>query len=148
LIRTASLGEYSKEYILSLEKIIDENGCWRSQHSSNSAGQVQISIDNHLYVLSRVVMCLWHDIKYDNQKVIARHKCNNRWCFNYEHIIPGTDSENQLDAVKAGTHYNASKTCCPKCKGLYTRIKTRRNGILIKERYCKACARDRKKNES
>lgn len=143
----ARVGEYSKKYILNLNKSIDSNGCWRSTHVANTAGQIQVSIEGHFYVLSRVVMCLWYNIDYYNYKVLARHLCNNGVCFNPDHIVPGTDSENQFDAVKAGTHFNASKECCPKCNGPYTKIRTRRNGKYVIERYCKYCSMMRRRKK-
>ncbi len=143
--RTAQIGEFTKEYINSISKTIDENECWESEHTPNTAGQVQISINGHLYVLSRVVMCLWNDISYYDNKIITRHKCNNRICFNPDHVIPGNDSENQLDAVKAGTHHNASKTNCSKCGGPYSKTKTRKNGKFLWQRYCKYCSMMRRR---
>jgi hypothetical protein len=42
---------------------------------------------------------------------------NNRWP---ENICWGTPGEDHRDQVRLGTHYNASKECCPKCGGPYT----------------------------
>ena len=147
MIRTAIVGKFSKEYILLLEKIIDNNGCWRSAHVDNG-NQVQISINGHLYILSRVVMCLWHDIKYDSYRILARHTCNNGVCFNPDHIIPGSDSDNVYDSVKAGTHRQIQKKVCPKCGGEYTskRVKDRLRGIIRIARRCEPC-RKRKRRE-
>lgn len=42
------------------------------------------------------------------------HKCNNKSCWNPSHLYAGTNSQNQLDAVAAGTHPEARRTHCPK----------------------------------
>lgn len=41
---------------------------------------------------------------------LLRHLCNNRLCV--LHAVEGTNSENMLDAVAAGTHNHARKTHC------------------------------------
>lgn len=41
------------------------------------------------------------------------HHCDQKLCVNPRHLFLGTNSTNQLDAVKKGRHYLASKTHCP-----------------------------------
>jgi len=45
-------------------------------------------------------------------KNLVLHKCNKPSCVNPDHLYDGTRSQNGLDSVKAGTHFEAAKTHC------------------------------------
>jgi len=47
-----------------------------------------------------------------NTRPKARLLKNRKLCFNPEHLYMGTNSSNQLDAVRDGLNYNANKTHC------------------------------------
>jgi hypothetical protein len=140
-------GKIDKNYILSLDKIIDYNNCWKYKYTSDINRHTQIMIGGYRYVLSRLVMCLWHEIDYLNIKVVARHKCNNPPCFNPDHIEPGSHSDNILDSVKSNTHANASKEVCPKCGSNFKKVirRDRFRNITNIERRCFNCANEQRK---
>lgn len=134
-------GEYSKEYILSIPKTINENGCWiPSESTSGSDGYSRLSISGQRLKLHRVVMCLWHNIDYDNKKIETRHSegCD-RACFNYEHLTPGSASDNCKDTINHHRHFQTEKENCPKCQSEYRTEKVRRYGIVSYQRYCPTC---------
>lgn len=108
----------TKEYILSIPKIINSNGCWIRISSTKRLyfdyNKVTIGgVKYRLHVLTAYVFIggfsLWNNLPF------ICHKCNNSGCFNPEHLYIGTNKSNMLDAVKAKTHFQASKEYCSKC---------------------------------
>lgn len=134
-------GEFTKEYILSIPKEINENKCWIPNLVPLNTGYILITIKQKQYYLHRAVLCLWYNIDYNDKKIVTRHNkdCSHS-CFNPEHLKSGTDKDNTEDSVLYGNHANASKECCPKCNGPYSKIRLRhgaQKGKII--RYCKNC---------
>ena len=121
------------EWINSIPKIINDNGCWipSEKNPSDSRGYTRISISNTEVYLHRLSMCLYYNINYFDYKIETRHGvlCNKS-CFNYEHLKPGTTSDNELDKIR--------KDDCPKCGYSY---KTTRSGI----RYCNECRKRKRR---
>jgi len=133
---------FTKEYVESVPKIINVNGCWIPYQKPTQNGYVLLTIDKEHYYLHRIVMCVYNNIDYDNKKVISRHGKNCiKVCFNPEHIKSGSDSDNANDGVEFGTNFNISKRECPKCGGAY-KIKMHKNGRDKGKqyRYCPVCA--------
>lgn len=110
----------SLDWVTSVPKIINENGCWIPIKKPESTGYVHVTVGGERYLLHRLSMCLYYGLDYDNKRIETRHSsiCS-RACFNYEHLQPGTPSANQDDRVKDGNHYNANKEVCPSCGGSY-----------------------------
>lgn len=91
---------------------------------------------------------VYHNIDYYNRRIVTRHgpKCDKS-CFNYDHLIPGTNSENEYDKVRNGGHHHSNKTSCPSCNSEYKIriIKTGPNKGTIR-RWCPVCNhKDRQK---
>jgi predicted Zn finger-like uncharacterized protein len=111
---------FNKEYILSIPKTINENGCWIPTQKPESTGYIHITVNGFRFLLHRLSMCIQYNVEYDNKEIITRHsKDCLKACFNPEHLKSGSDSENQLDRVEHGNHYNANKLVCPKCGSKY-----------------------------
>lgn len=125
----------NKEFILSIQKIILPNECWiKSDNKSYSI----IYIEGNRYVLHRLVAHLWHKLDlYDNRQ-LACHRCDNKACFNPNHIYTGSYHTNLMDVVDSGNHGQAKRTHC-KLGHLLDGIKIRSSGLS--ERYCKSCQR-------
>lgn len=133
-MRTAYRAEFTKEYILSIPKTINENGCWIPPHKPKRNGYVTIGIGGALLQLHRVVLALWYNIDYNDQSIDTRHNftCDRR-CFNPEHIKPGTHVENMHDGIYVNK-------LCPKCGGPYNIIRFRHGPQRGKTmRRCPAC---------
>lgn len=63
------------------------------------------------------------------------HLCDTPACVRHDHLYLGTDSENMLDAVAAGTHNETRKTHCPQGHP-YDEENTR---LYQGRRHCKRC---------
>ena len=133
-----------KGHIESYPKTIDNNGCWIPKHVQNTDGYVRITIDYTRYVLNRLVLSVYHNIDYFNNSILTRHKCNNPPCFNPEHVIPGSHSDNMMDSVAVKTHIHARKDVCPKCGGPYT-VNRNGNGKQVWVRRCNKCKQTKRK---
>jgi hypothetical protein len=129
------ISSISKEYILSLPKIVTSEECWIKEKSSSYP---TITINNQVYILSRLVAHLWHNLDLNDPRQLACHRCDNKPCFNPEHIYSGTFSSNLNDAVDSRAHGQTKRTHC-KLGHLLDGIKVRSNGNS--ERYCKKCQR-------
>jgi len=142
-------GKIDKDYILSLDKFIVDNECWKYKYASAYDRHTQVMINGCRYVLSRLVMCLWNSIDYMNYKIVARHKCSNEFCFNPEHIEPGSDSDNAKDRIRDGTDVNARKEVCPRCGGPFRNVIRKRDRYGMKkrsvERRCFSCAEEQRR---
>ena len=122
-IRKRILVTFTKDYILSLPKIINSNGCWiPAKIRSNSNGYCRVG-GYQKYYLHRLMLSIYHNLDYFDQSWDARHGKNcSRACFNPEHLKPGTQSDNSKDRVEHGTHNESRKLVCPICGGPYRTI--------------------------
>lgn len=121
--------EFTKEWLDSIPKIINGNGCWiPSDIAPNDKGYTRIWDGNRFLSLHRIVICVHYEIDYDDPKIDTRHNtgCDHR-CFFIKHLQPGSHSDNIRDSVNDKTHRNSRKECCPKCGGPYT-IKVNKTG--------------------
>lgn len=76
--------------------------CWLWLGKLNSEGRPYIQIDGTKHIAYRLVYEL---VKGEPLgKRIFRHKCDNEWCTNYEHGIPGTHEENMNDMKQRERH--------------------------------------------
>lgn len=133
---------FSKEWIESLPKTINDNGCWIPVGRLESdAGYIRVESNGTSYSLHRVVLALYYNIDYFNYDIETRHGlgCDRR-CFNYSHLLPGSPKDNMRDVVDHGHHVNSNKSCCPRCGGPYVSriLKSGINKGKIK-RHCRAC---------
>ena len=78
------------------------------------------------------------------EKPFILHKCNNPACWNPEHLYAGDVSDNNRDAVMAGTHVNSRKTHCPKGH-LLSGSNLGSYGIKIGKRQCRICCNERRR---
>jgi hypothetical protein len=131
--------EFTTNWINNIPKIIDNNGCWIPlEHKAGTQGYVTIKINYIEYKLHRLSMCIHLNLDYYDKKLDTRHSKNcDRACFNYEHLQPGTTSDNQKDSVLHGTHKETRKLVCPKCGSNY-KTYTRKSGWSKGQtkRYC------------
>ena len=143
---------FSKEFIESLPKTINSNGCWiPTDVKSESDGYVRLVVGLGKrgyftrFKLHRVVICVYNNLDYNDKSWVTRHNegCN-RACFFIEHLKAGTDSDNCKDMVEHGTHRNIKKEACPKCGGDFRKKLRMRGQELAWIRWCPSCKYKRK----
>jgi hypothetical protein len=54
---------------------------------------------------------LWLGFTVTDVRIVCHH-CDNRKCFNPDHLFIGTQKDNQVDSVRKKRHYNVRKTHC------------------------------------
>ena len=81
--------------------INSETGCWEYQRT-NSEGYGQITIDGIFYYVHRLSIMLKLEVT-DLMNFHILHKCNNRCCWNPEHLYVGTNQDNIADKVESKT---------------------------------------------
>jgi hypothetical protein len=134
-----------KEKIISkmLHKhITTEKGCWEFPNWNWKNPYGGIWFEKKRWRLHKLSMFLFKPTEY-NEYLNTLHKCNNRKCFNPEHLYCGTQSDNMYDQVAAGTHNHANKTHC-----VYGHELIPENTYIVpktRSRQCKICRERRHK---
>jgi len=91
---------------------ITESGCWHSSFKTSDTGYVQLSF--------RGSKAFQHRLSYQMYKgsipngLYVLHTCDNRKCWNPDHLWLGTISDNKQDELRKGRNYEASRTHCPR----------------------------------
>jgi hypothetical protein len=103
--------EQMAEYLLSRRNITPA-GCWEwtGGLSKSGYGKVKWRLYGDLRV-HRVAAMLWLRFPLTDTRCICHH-CDNRKCFNPEHLFVGTSRDNQLDCVAKGRNPQRRKTHC------------------------------------
>lgn len=134
---------FTREWIESYPKIINDNECWIPQAGDDSFGYIRVSVGNLRFYLHRIVLCVYYDVEYGNLDIESCHNSGcAKSCFNHKHIRPGSRSDNMQDRLRDGNHHNAKKDKCPKCGGDFT-LRIYKTGMAKgrKHRFCKHCLR-------
>jgi hypothetical protein len=99
------------------KQTVIKDGHWLWQGTMNH-GYGYIRYNGSYWSLHRLSVTLFTKAKYTDMSWYACHICREKTCWNPLHLYAGTLTDNQLDAVKDGTHYmganHSSKTTCPR----------------------------------
>lgn len=78
----------------------DENGCWNWTGVITPFGYGHMSVGNKQQRVHRLAYKAWVGDIPDG--LVVRHKCDNRKCFNPNHLELGTHKDNIQDAIDRG----------------------------------------------
>lgn len=137
----------NKDWINSIPKTVNENGCWIPLVGSpTDKGYILLQINKIRFTLSRMVMCIYNNINYNETNIECRHGLNcSRACFNPEHLTYGSHADNIRDTVIHKTNPNSAKEVCPKCGGDYHYVKAKKHWNDRVTRRCRACYNENKR---
>src|SRR2546427_4409486 len=80
---------------------ISDNGCWEWTGAIGTHGYGMIGVSS--YVIDTVPRVAWRLLKGPIENNLwVLHKCDNKKCFNPEHLYLGTVIDNARDAIERG----------------------------------------------
>ena len=78
-------------------------GCWIWDGSYTTFGYGKVYVKTADYRAHRISWSIFRNgANLPSPGVVICHSCDNRWCVNPDHLWPGSQSENMIDAVKKG----------------------------------------------
>jgi hypothetical protein len=87
--------------LLEKRSIDSKTNCWEWEGVIMENGYGQIHYLGKLMYVHRVAAHVW--LKFDlDSGLKVLHKCDNRRCFNPEHLVIGTQTQNQQDMASKG----------------------------------------------
>lgn len=80
---------------------ITESGCWEWTRSVKSNGYAQIGYQGRMWTAHRLA---WVKLVNEDlpKNMMVLHRCDNRRCFNPDHLFLGTASDNMRDMISKG----------------------------------------------
>jgi hypothetical protein len=83
---------------------VTDDGCWLWNGSMYSNGYGRVSIASTHHLTHRITAALHHGLPYPlPRSLVVRHRCEHKHCISPAHLIIGTQGDNVLDAIRAGS---------------------------------------------
>jgi|SRR5215831_5330029 len=118
------------------------DACWEWCGSTGGKNYGQFYIKGRTYRAHRLAYYLFYKINPGDLMIL--HSCNTTKCVNPHHLRIGTNSDNMIQKVEDGNHFNANKTHCingHKFTEENTIIKYSKEGRIGRD--CRECNRER-----
>lgn len=90
-------------------KSVDSNGCWNSIRKMSDRGYGRIKVNGEIKTLHRVSYSVFVGDIPDG--FLVCHKCDNRKCFNPDHLFLGSPKDNTQDMLKKGRKVYKHSQC-------------------------------------
>lgn len=92
-------------------RVVTDRGCWHSHQKAGPNGYVQATLRAKRFFL--------HKLSYVIHKgpipegLFVLHECDNRRCWNPDHLWLGTISDNKQDEIAKGRNFEKNRSHCP-----------------------------------
>lgn len=94
------LSKYEVAKVLVFGRSDTSKGCWEWLGDSYKEGYGRVYVCGKEYSAHRLSAYLYLKLDINNRISFACHKCNNRVCFNPDHLYVGDNTSNQNDVWK------------------------------------------------
>lgn len=105
--------EYNRKWFerLQARTVINKNGCWVWTGPVTHKGYPMQTHRSYVMQAHRVSYILKHGLTLTRQQFVC-HKCDERRCWNPDHLFIGDAAANNRDCGNKGRHHNGVKTHC------------------------------------
>jgi hypothetical protein len=90
-----------KQRLLEKRTIDPDRGCWEFTGAKTGLGYGTIKYNAHMVLVHRLSMYIYKGFSLTD-KSFCCHSCDNKKCFNPDHIFLGTCKDNVRDCIKKG----------------------------------------------
>lgn len=80
--------------------------CWEWQGQRNKKGYGQVTLQSSESATSTTAQRIAFEMIFGYRPTQVMHMCDNPPCCNPRHLVPGTNSLNQIDSARKGRHGN------------------------------------------
>ncbi len=123
------------------KSIIDPKGCFLYQGWCTEKGYGQAGYRGKQWFLHRLMYTL--KVGPIPPGMLVCHTCDERNCWNHEHLFLGTEADNNRDCGNKGRHHNSVKTHCKRNHEFTPENTGYKKGPGTIMRVCKECQRIR-----
>lgn len=126
------------------KRFITQSGCWEwtGAVNRNGYGYVNASgMGKRTVLVHRGALAIWKGFNIFSKALVC-HSCDNRRCFNPEHLFEGTHRENTQDAVRKGrmrNHFIVGSDGKERCRKGHLITPENLMLVIVQHRRCRRC---------